>query len=437
MRLSSIYIGLVLFFSCWSPAQTFAGEYFLDDLYRIALERSEKIRIAQENVNFAELEKKRAVASLMPRLSAFGNYQKYSKDKYNDNNILIQPDFSQQWGLKADQTLSLSLRELIALSEAKNDITRSAHDLASAKEIYLLHVAQAYYTVLTARKGLDISQSNLDRITKYRDAALTRLKIGEITKTVLLRAESELSGAKSELVIAQNALALANASLTRLVGIEPDFTLKDEQPRQAQTASLSELKETAFSQRADLKSLEYQVKIAGQEVSFAKGAYWPNLTIAGVYQKNDQDPETASFNNQSTYGALSLNFPFFEGGLRRAEVEEAKVRERQAVLTYEDQKKTAALEVESAYLDLTASKGTLKHLEDQAAFAQDNYRAVSRQFALGLASSIDVIDANSLLVSSERQLTRARYSYQLAILEVERATGVFLKDISGNSNTKE
>jgi len=320
------------------------------------------------------------------------------------------------------------------LSEAKNDITRARYDLAYVKEVYLLQVAGAYYDVLLAKKGLDIARSNLERLEKYRDAANARLKVGEITKTVVLRAESELSGARSDLVKSENALTLARVALARVVGIEGGFTLQEEPPRQAGSETLPELKEIAYSERADLKSLEYQMKIAKQEISFARGAYWPDLALAGVFQRTDQEPETLTLNSESSYGAVSLNFPFFEGGLRRAEVQEAKIREHQSVLRYDDQKKTVNIEVEAAYLDLMTQKETLRYLEDHVAFARDNFRGVSRQFEMGLASSIDVIDANNLLVSSERQVASAVYSYQLAILAVEGATGTLLKEVGKKAN---
>ncbi len=417
--------------SCFMPSSSSAEEYSLGDLFRIGLERSERVGIAGAEVAFSEQEKNRALSVLMPRLSAFSSFQRFSKDKYTDLNVLIQPRSAEQWGLRADQAFSLSLRELTMLSEAKKDIIRAKYDLSYVKEVYLLGVAKAYYNVLMAKKGVDISKSNLERLVKYRDAADVRFKVGEITKTVLLRAESELSGAKSDLVRSENALSLAQAALARAVGIEDGYSLKEEVPREPQTATLPELKNIAYAERPDLKSLEEQVKIAKQEISYARGAYWPNLALAGVFQRTDQNPETMTLNTESTYGALSLNFPFFEGGLRRAEVQEAKIREMQAELQYNDQKKTVGIEVEAAYLDLVTQKETLKYLEDHVAFARDNFRGVSRQFEMGLASSIDVIDANNLLVSSERQLAEAVYSYQLAILAVEQATGTLLKNVEG------
>ena len=124
-----------------------------------------------------------------------------------------------------------------------------------------------------------------------------------------------------------------------------------------------------------------------------------------------------------------MNFPIFEGGLRVAEVKEARSKEKQSQLFYEDLKKTIEVEVQSAYLDLVTQKAILKFLEDQQAFAKDNYQAITRQFEYGLAQSIDIIDANTLLVSAERKVAEAGYNYQVAILKMKRATGVLLKEI--------
>jgi outer membrane protein len=137
---------------------------------------------------------------------------------------------------------------------------------------------------------------------------------------------------------------------------------------------------------------------------------------------------------ESTYGLLSLNFPFFEGGLRRAEVKEARAKERQSALIYEDYKKSIGIEVQSAYLDLVTQKGIIKFLEDQVVYARDNYNAVAKQFEFGLAQSLDVMDANTLLVTSERNLAEAGYNYQAAIIKMKKATGTFLKTITGDQS---
>lgn len=428
MKFEGIRIGLVMLFVLLSPLPLCAEEYTLEDLYRLALERSEKIKLSEENLVIAEIGKDKAMSVLFPRLSAFGNYTRFSEDKYNELNYLIQPDSAGQWGFRLDQQFSLSLREFTALSYSKQNIVKSREDLATTREEYLFQVAQAYYDVLRLKKALDIANANLERVAKYRDMAERRLKLGEVTKTVLLRADGELSGAKSDKLRTENGLAMSKAVLARIVGLQGDYSLKEHTAGEDQTLSLIELQDRAYAERSDLKALADQKKMAAQQVTYARGAFWPNVALTGMYQKADQDPASTTLNEESIYGGVGVSFPFFEGGLRKAELNEAKARERQAGYQYEDLKKTIGMEVENAYLEMITQKGNLTYLNDQLIFARDNYNAVSRQFEVGLANSIDVLDANTLLVTAERQLAQSTYTYQMSLLRIKKVTGILLRE---------
>jgi outer membrane protein len=407
-----------------------AQEYSLEDLYGIALDRSEKIKISEEDLYIAERGKDKAVSVLFPKLSAFGSYTKYSEDKRSSTGSVIQPDDSTSWGLRLDQSLSISGREITAFNISKESIEKSRYDLHAVREAYLFNVASAYYDVLRAKKAVEIAKSNFDRLTKHRDAATIRLKVGEVTKTDLLRAEAELSGGQAELVRSENNLKLTKAILARVAGISGDFDIKETAGSREDTAdNLDSLKQIAMSERAELKAVELQKKIAETQVRYAKGAYWPTFSIEGVYTRKDENPSSAFLNKESVYGGLRLNFPFFEGGLRKAETREAEAKQRQTELLFEDLKKSIGIEVENAYLDFQTQKGVLKSLEDRLVFARDNYNSVSKQYQFGLANSIDVIDANTLLLTAERQLTDARYNYQLSVLRLQKATGTFLRMI--------
>ena len=413
------------------PAIIFAEEYTLDDLYRIALARSEILKVAEENLTIAEIGKDKAFSYLLPRLTATGGVTQYSEKKFSDTGSLIQPETSSSWGVRIDQTVSLSGRELTALGISRQFVTKSTYDVTAVREDYLLRfVASAYYNVLMARKVLEIADSNLERLSKYREAAEKRLRIGEVTKTALLRAEGELSGAKSDRLQAQNSLELAMAVLARNVGIKDAFTLREEGAAEGNVPAMNVYQERAFAARADLKSLEVQKQIAVDQAKYAEGAFWPTVSASAVYAAADQNPSTSSLNRESIYGGVALNFPFFEGGLRKAEVSEAKARARQAALFYEDMKKGIGIEVQTAYLDLVTQKGILQFLDDQVAFARDNYQAVARQFDFGLSNSLDVLDANTLLVSAETKVVSAVYNYRLALLRMKKATGTLLQNES-------
>ncbi len=430
---TSLLAGLVacLFLVVAPAAAPRAEEYTLDDLYRIALARSEILKVAEENRVIAEIGKDKAFSYLLPRLTATSGVTQYSQKKFSDAGSLIQPEYASSWGVQLDQTVSLSGRELTALGISKQVVTKSTYDVTAVREDYLLRfVASAYYNVLMARKVLEIADSNLERLSKYREAAEKRLRIGEVTKTALLRAEGELSGAKSDHLQAQNGLELAMAVLARNVGIKDAFTLREGAAAEGAVPAMNVFQERAFAMRADLKSLEVQKQIAADQTKYAEGAFWPTVSASMGYAGADQRPSPGNLVRDSLYAGIGLNFPVFEGGLRKAEVSEAKARERQAALFYEDLKKGIGIEVQTAYLDLVTQKGILQFLDDQVAFARDNYQAVARQFDFGLSNSLDVLDANTLLVSAETKAVSAVYNYQLALLRMKKATGTLLHNQS-------
>jgi len=216
--------------------------------------------------------------------------------------------------------------------------------------------------------------------------------------------------------------------LARIAGIERDFQIREMPVEERDTPPLDVLKERALKKRPDVKSVETQVQISEKQIDVTRGAYWPSVSVAGVYSGTEQSPETASYNKESIWGGVTLNFPIFEGGLRRAEVRESESRYRQAVFQYRDFVKSVNVEVENTYLDLIAQKGIYKSAQDQLAYAEDNIRAVAKQFEFGLASSLDVIDANNLLISAQKLMADATYNYQYFILRLQRVTGYPLMD---------
>jgi len=442
--LTVLTVLLIGFSSCY------AVDYTLEDLYMIALERSERIKISAEDVVIAEKTRDKAMSLLMPQLSANSSYTRFSDSKIADNNSIVQPLDRTGLELRLDQSASLGGRELTAFRITKDNIKKSKEDLYAVKEDYMLNVIASYYDALRVDKLSQIARANVERLRKYRDAASTRLKVGEITKTVLLRAEAELSGAESELIRTDNNYKLAKVVLSRIVGLEGDYTIKESQQpldvlsgkvddfaiEGCQAMNVECLKERANVERAELKALQIQQRIAEDQVAFAKGSYWPTVAVEGVYTKRDETHGTGGLVKDSAYAGLRLSFPFFEGGLRVAEVQEAFAKKRQADYAYADLKKTVDVEVETAYLDHITQKGLLKSLTLQYAFAKENYNAVSKQFDFGLASSLDVLDANTALLDSERQLANVIYLFQFSTLRLERATGVLLTAILDPVNGK-
>ncbi len=445
------YFLILLFLYVVFPGISHGQEYSLNDLYKLALERSETIKIAEEDLIISEYEKERALSTLIPTLSAFGQHTQYSEEK-SQGAFLLQPEYTDEWGLRLDQSFSLSGREFTALKIAKEGIEKSSFDLEAVKEDFLLNVASQYFIVLRSKKDLDIAGQNVERLTKHRDAARTRLEVGEATKTVLLRAEAELAGAMSELIKAENLLRISKIRLAKSVNISGDYTIKEPRPgidsgmpeqglsgldsltENCRPSTVDCLAGTALTERAEIKSAKIKRDVANKQVRFEKGSYWPDLSIEGVYKREENEPASTFALSERMYGMVKLNFPFFEGGLRKAEVSQARARLRQAEHSLSDIERSIRVEVENSFLIVKSESAVYKQIQAEVEFARDNFNSVTKQFQHGLADSIDIMDANTLLVTAERKLATAKYAYQFSVLRLLRTEGLLLKTVTGEQS---
>lgn len=404
----------------------------VSDVFSLALKKAEKVRIAEENITISKEGKYKALAGLFPTITALVKYTEYSRER-TSGNFIIQPDRSMLWGMSIEERLSLGGKEFISYSVSKDTLIKTEFDVTSFKEQYLVRVAQSLYGYLKAKRAVEIASANVERLKKHRDAAKVRLKVGEVTKTDLLRAEAELSGAEADLISAKNSLKVAKAQLARDAGIEGDFEIAEIKLSDPYlNLTVDHVKALAKELRPEIKASAIEKEIAKKNVNYAIGSYFPTLTLSATYQKFDQNPSNQLTNKESTYAIASINFPIFEGGLRKAEVGQAKAQLRQSELRYEDTVKEVFIDVESAYHNYITYRDTIKSLEDEVAYARDNFNSVSKQYQHGLASSIDVTDANAFLVTAEKRLMEAQYNYQLAILRLRQATGTLLKAFINN-----
>jgi outer membrane protein len=427
-----IFIFITIFLLIFQSLVFAQQNYTIHDIFSLALKRAEKVKIAEENITISKEGTYKALSSLLPTVTAFGKYTEYSKGKFFNNQI-IQPDRSKIWGITIEEKLSLGGKEFTAYAVSRDSLVKTEHDVNSFKEQYLLKVSQDLYTYLKAKRAVEIAESNVERLKKHRDAAKIRLKVGEVTKTDLLRAEAELSGAEADLISARNFLKIAKAQLSRDVGIEGDFEIIEPKIIDPYlNLTLDQIKAIAKEQRAEIKIAQISKEIARKNVNYAIGSFFPYLSLSITYQKFDQDPSNEMTNKESKYAIASINFPIFEGGLRRAEFGEAKAKLRQAELQYEDTIKEVFMDVESAYHNYITFKDTIKSLEDEVTYARDNFNSVSKQYQHGLANSIDVTDANTFLVTAERKLMEALYNYQLSVMRLRQATGTLLKAFINN-----
>ncbi len=430
MRIKLLLVVKVIFILVFVRSHPLRAERVvsLEEAYRTARLESERIAIAQENLVQAEKEKDRAKSFLYPRLTADLSYLRRPKEEASPFGALL-PEREERLNLVLEQPLYVGGRASATYRIAKMGIKGERLGLDLVTEGLLFDVAQTYYEGLKAEKNVLIEESEVQRLEAHRRDAEKRFRVGESTRTALLRAEAELSNANAKLIRAKNQKTVMKDQLSMLAGIEGEFELADppfitlaEQPEAQWVVS-------AYERHPDLQRRRLGIEIAREQVDFAAGAFYPSLTLEGRYSRIHQDPETPFFIRDDRSVMIKLSFPIFEGTLRVAELSQAKSRMRQTGLQAQLLKDEIAVRIRRALLNLTALTSELDHLKRRVVFAKEAFSLTSRQFAVGLGTQIDVLDASAALMDAERQLSNTTYDREVAILELERSAGIFLPSI--------
>ncbi len=413
----------ILFFSTNIPAQTV---YTLHELCRIADRTAQEIVIAEDDLYIAKQDKKRALSVLLPRFTVFGSKQVYEDpdaDKQNPN--------TETAGLQFNHSFTLNGKELIALEMSNDAIDMKAFSLEQIRSDYLYEIIQSYYQILSAREYIGIAESNVKRLTKHKNAVQERVSVGNVTRTALFRAKAELSRSQTELVKAENSLKLAKASLKNLVDIDEKFTVIEEDTFDFGNfaASLEEITIEAIEKRPEIKEARKALESAEKNIRYEKGAFWPSLSLEGVYSDINSEydePQHYSYDMETKSIAAEITFTLFDGGLRRAELRQALAERRKAQNALISAKKAVKLESQSAWLDYQTAKSTLQMLKDELKSAKENFEAVKMQFKYGMADSVDMMDANTLLVTSQKEVSDGRYELVTTMFNIIRVKGELL-----------
>jgi outer membrane protein len=409
----------------------------LDDAYRLAIANEEQIKIAERELAKAQLLPWRAVALLTPRADVAGTYTR-NKDEiaftgnpsggggatttfpsvirpleswqgiFSVTQPLIQPSFLPSWQLGKDSVRQNEQRYGFTIREV------------------LFGVARAYYDVLRAQAQVGVAQDTLKLTQDELKQAQARFRVGEVTKTDVLRAEVEVARAERALITAGNNQELTLTVLARTVGVRGPIKVVEPAPPLSSGERYEQLLDKAYKQRQDLRAQEAAVEVARQRRNLVRARYFPSVGALWQFPKLD----SPTFANRDEFWTLTLNFqvPVFDGGTRELDLLEQEENLAQSRLQFDLLKKDIGVEVRQALLSVETLAATLDTLKKEVNLAQENYNITSKQYRVGLATSLDVNTALNALNQVRTQLTDQTYAYQVGLLGLDRAVGVFAQD---------
>ncbi|MFQ5580509.1 MAG: TolC family protein [Nitrospiria bacterium] len=424
----TLLVGVMFFLQLRGGPAFAARSVTIEEAYRLALEKSEFILIAGEDVKLAEDEKLRARSALFPSIKADLSYQR-RVDAKSSGNFVLRSEEDEDFQVTLTQQLFSGGRASANLRKSNLGIRGEIFNLRLAKEDLLFNIAKAYYEALKAENNVRIEEKEVRRLELHRRNSAKRVQVGEATNLVLLQAETELSGAKAKRIRVKNTLEEAKDRVALLAKIEGSFDLVVPAMIPLQDHVEAVWLRSAKENRYDLKQSAIDINAADEDIAVAKGSFFPTLSLEASYRFTDQDPK-GSFLIQDDFWAIAkLSIPVFDGMLRDAELAQARSRSLQRKLSRKRLEDEVSVEVRRSLLNLVTLTREVLHLKEQVRFARETFSLASRQFEVGLGTSLEVLDANATLLDAERQLSNTRFDRELAILQLKKSSGLFLSAI--------
>lgn len=325
-------------------------------------------------------------------------------------------------------TLAQPLSPLWAIYEgvkaAKYSEESAQIDVDEARRGQVKEAVQAYYRVLQANGVV----TNAERAVELLEAQSARVKalveVGSAPPAESLRLDVALAAARQDVLKAQANLDVARGALALAAGGQAGSTL-DAAPLATselppETASVEDSIEAALRDRYELKQLQLTKKQVEIGVLAKKADYIPEVVALAQYTHSTGSGFSAA---DSAFVGGQLSWTIFQWGSRARAVDAAQAQEIQVAAGEELARRQIALQVQKAWQDLRASRGS--HVVALAAIvqAEEAYRIEEARYTEGEATTTELLDAQSALLEAENNQNAALYQTWINYAELVYATG--------------
>ncbi|NYE63144.1 outer membrane protein [Duganella sp. 1224] len=371
-------------------------------------------------------------AGLLPTLSANGSNLR--NDSYNsgpDTVFGIVTDARTKYHSNA-YTVSLAqpLYDWNAwqtYQQSKLVQATSEATFSQAQQDLILRVAQAYFDVLTAQDNLTATQAQKVATTEQLASAKRNFEVG--TQTITDTHEAQ---AAYDLVVAQEFAAINDldnkrTALQVIVGkaagelapLRTGVTIEPPSP-----ATVDPWISSAESQNFSVVAAGLNLEIAKREISRSRAGHMPTVNFVAnkTHQYNTGAGQGGNTGNNTAVG-VSWSIPLFNGFAVTSKVRENIALEDKARNDLEATKRQASQTARQAFLGMTSGLAQVKALEAAEVSSKSSLDSNKLGYQVGVRINIDVLNAQKLLYSTQKDLSKARYDTIMNGLRLKAAAG--------------
>jgi outer membrane protein len=333
---------------------------------------------------------------------------------------------------------------------AQRNLKQARASFAGEVSDIIQQIVGNYWNVVLAREVLVVQQKSLNEAQKSYDHDKKALSLGALPPLDIYRSESQVASRRVGVIQAEYAVKQAEDQFRQSIAadIDPatrvldlDLTDRPEPVGELLNIDIPTALARAFANRPELEAANQQLAIDELSVRLAHNNLKPDLEVSGFYLGNGLNgyqPGVASTGigtslSQSfrfvfpAYGAtLSLALPI-KNHSAEANLADALVSRRHDQYQERETSQSITLDVTSAVHALEAAKLGMEAAKVAVDLAKETLHADERKYELGTEQIFFVLDAQTQLAQAELNLIQSQVSFQVAVTQVDHATGDLLE----------
>ena len=309
-------------------------------------------------------------------------------------------------------------------------LQQAAAQFEAAEQDLLIRVTQAYFDVLTSEDSLALVKAQKQAVGEQLASARRNFEVGTATITGVRDAQARFDLASAQEIAGENDLRIKRLALDLAVGLsnaKPKRLANNSKlipaPAQDMNSWVTQSESTSPAVKQALLSLE----IASQEVNRATAGHKPTvdaqLSYSGIRNVDGSATLGTGSHIYNPSAALVLNMPIFAGFTTSYRVKETLALEDKARSDYENARRATAQATRSAYFGLISGLSQVKAYEAAEASSQSALDANKLGYSVGVNINIDVLNSQSQLYQTKRDLAKARYDVLVGNLKLRQAAG--------------
>lgn len=337
-----------------------------------------------------------------------------------DFRMKVQDDVFFNARLTAIWPIFTGFKVYSAYDAAKENVNAKKAAFDMAQNTILMDVANKYFTLRLAEELTAMRENTKKNLEEHLERSKKLESGGQISKAERLRAEVALAEADNAYQDALRDQSLARMALASL--LHTDTTLTTVTPVQAPESiqSMEEFKQKALENHPGLRQLRTERKRSQDAVGAARADYYPTVALFAYKELYTRDltilePEWA-------IGAKA-QWNLFKGGETRSKVANAKALDRSLASMEEQTLDNIGLLVEKRWREMEHAKNRLESLQKTRELAEEAHRSQTLAYEAGLATGLDVVDAELALSRLQVADLKAHYDAVVAWLGLLEASG--------------